>query len=210
VLHISLDSIGKRYLREWIVRGVFHEFSPGSKTVLLGANGSGKSTLLQLIAGNLMATEGALAYSIGDKKIPQEEIFKHLSIAAPYLEIMEEFTLAESVHFQEKFKPWRNGLTAKDIIQISGLAHAQHKQVRNFSSGMKQRVRLSLAILADTPLLLLDEPCANLDHNAMDWYGKLIGDHDSNRTIIVCSNKQQEEYFFCTEEINVENFKNKT
>jgi ABC-type multidrug transport system ATPase subunit len=206
-LKIQLENTGKKFAREWIFRGVNYSFEPGKPTVILGSNGSGKSTLLQVISGSLMESEGKINYSGNGKIIPQEEIYKSLTIAAPYLELMEDFTLSESISFHRNFKSWRNGLTEKNILEHSGLAHAKDKQLKNFSSGMKQRVRLLFAILSDTSLLLLDEPCSNLDQAACKWYADLITENSSDRTIIVCSNQVKEEYFFCVNELQMSNWK---
>lgn len=206
-MEVRLDNLGKKFGREWIFRTLGHTFSKENHTVISGSNGSGKSTLLQVISGSLMESEGKINYWLDEKKIPQEEIYQHLSYAAPYLELMEDFTLKESISFHGKFKKWRGNISEKEILDLSGLSHTAEKQLKNFSSGMKQRVRLLLAILSDTPLLLLDEPCSNLDQQAMEWYGNLIRAHQSGRTIIVCSNQVKEEFFFCTQEISIGNFK---
>ena len=115
--------------------------------------------------------------------------------------------MTESIEFQEKFKPFQSGLTTKQIIELTGLEKSKDKQLKYYSSGMKQRVRLALAVLADTPLLLLDEPTSNLDKKAIDWYQKLVTDHSKERLIIVASNQQEYEYPFCTKELNIENYK---
>jgi ABC-type multidrug transport system ATPase subunit len=206
-MQIQLNNIGKRYNYEWIFRKVNYHFTPGNNYVLLGANGSGKSTLLQVIAGNLIPSEGEVEFNSGDMKIETEETYKQLSYAAPYLELFEEFTLAESIEFQGQFKPYRNALNTKEIIGITGLEKSKDKQLKYYSSGMKQRVRLALAILADTPLLLLDEPGSNLDRNAIDWYQNLVKEHSQNRLIIVASNQQEYEYPFCNKELRVEDYK---
>ena len=206
-MQISLENIGKKFGREWIFRGVNHVFVPGKPTVILGANGSGKSTLMQVVAGSLMQGEGNLKYELDGKKIEQDTVYQYVSIASPYLELNDDFTLAETISFHGKFKRWRNGLDEKTVLQISQLVHAKDKQLKNFSSGMKMRVRLLLAILSDTPLLLLDEPCSNLDRQACEWYGNLVAENADQRTIIVCSNQVREEYFFCTEELTMERFK---
>ena len=206
-MKIQLKNIGKKFGREWIFRGLNYSFDVENPIVISGSNGSGKSTLLQVISGSMMEGEGQIIYSHEGKIIPQDEIYQHISYAAPYLELMEDFTLSESISFHGKFKSWKNGLTEKQVLELSGLAHAKDKQLKNFSSGMKQRVRLLLAILSDTPILLLDEPCSNLDAQAMEWYGELIRGHGKNRTIIVCSNLVKQEYFFCTGELKIEDFK---
>ncbi|HRD39294.1 MAG TPA: ATP-binding cassette domain-containing protein, partial [Bacteroidia bacterium] len=93
------------------------------------------------------------------------------------------------------------------IIELSGLGASKNKFIKNYSSGMRQRVRLTLAILADCELLLLDEPVSNLDKNAIDWFKGLVKDYASHKTIIVCSNSIKEEFEFCTKELNVADYK---
>jgi ABC-type multidrug transport system ATPase subunit len=206
-MQIKLNNIGKRYNYEWIFRKVNYEFTSDNNYVILGGNGSGKSTLLQVITGNLMQSEGEINYTISDSKIENETIFKHLSFAAPYLELFEEFTLPESIEFQAKFKPFYKELDTKKIIELTQLEKAKDKQLKQYSSGMKQRVRLALAILSDTPLLLLDEPTSNLDKKAIDWYQNLINNYSKNRLIFVCSNQQEYEYPFCNKQLFIEEFK---
>ncbi len=208
-MHITLTNIGKRYNYEWIFRKVNYEFTSDNNYVILGANGSGKSTLLQVITGNIIQSEGEINYKVEDSKseIEIENIFKHLSFASPYLELFEEFTLTETIEFQAQFKPFYEELDTRKIIGLTQLEKAKDKQLKVFSSGMKQRVRLALAILCNTPLLLLDEPTSNLDKKAIDWYQNLINDYSQNRLIIVCSNQQEYEYPFCNKQLQMEDYK---
>ena len=206
-MNITLSNIGKRYNYDWIFRKLDHTFSGENNYVILGSNGSGKSTLLQVIAGNLTASEGSIEYRNASQVIEFEKLYTHISYAAPYLDLFEEFTLAESIDFHSKFKPFFPGLDTKEIIRITGLEKSKDKQLKNYSSGMKQRVRLALAILSDTPLLLLDEPASNLDRNGIDWYQRLVSDHSADRLVIVASNQQEYEYPFCRQQLQVEDFK---
>lgn len=208
-MQITLSNIGKRYNYEWIFRKVNYEFTNADSYVILGSNGSGKSTLLQVIAGNLIPSEGETSYKIDTQQpeVPVENIYKHLSFASPYLELFDEFTLEESIEFQAKFKPFFQELNLETIITLTQLEKAKDKQLKHFSSGMKQRVRLALAILADTPLLLLDEPTSNLDKKAIDWYQELISNYTKNRLVIVCSNQLEHEYFFCKKQLHIEEYK---
>lgn len=206
-MKISLTGIGKKFGREWIFRNVNHEFASGSSTVILGANGSGKSTLLQVISGYVIPTEGQLSGTSGNETIAQENYHDFFSFASPYVELMEDFTFRECVNFQGKFRKWKGGLDEKKILELSGLQYAADKQIRHFSSGMKQRAKLTLAILCESEVLLLDEPCSNLDHAAQEWYATLMSDFRDHQTVIVCSNQVKEEYFFCTAELRMETFK---
>jgi len=206
-ISIHLNNIGKKYISEWIFKNVSLTVTPSQKMVVLGSNGSGKSTLLQTIASFLIPTKGELTWNNGAEKIDDELIFKHLSMASPYMELVEDFTLEEMVEHQKAFKPFFNNLSAKEVISLMQLEHASKKYLKNYSSGMRQRVTLGLAILADCPVLLLDEPCTNLDAKSIAWYQDLISQYAMHKTILVCSNTVKEEYSFCNTSIEIENYK---
>ena len=206
-MQITLNNATKSFGREVVFRNVEHVFASGSRTALLGPNGSGKSTLLLLVGGALMPTKGSVVHAVNGTVVPQEEVYRHVAIAAPYLGLYEELSLAETVLNHARFKPLKNGLTATDVARIAYLENALEKPVRNFSSGMKQRLKLALAILSDTPLLLLDEPTSNLDAKAIAWYGDLLREHVDQRTLLVASNRQEAEFALCTERVEVERWK---
>lgn len=203
---ISLENTGKRYNYEWIFRGLTAEFTTGNAYAILGPNGSGKSTLLQIIAGALSHSSGKIKYSLGQKEIPIEDLFLHIALSAPYLELVEELTLTEFLGFHRKFKPFLPGLTIPEIIERTGLEKAAHKQIRHFSSGMKQRVKLAQAIFSDVPVVLLDEPCTNLDAEGVALYRRLVAGHCGGRLLIVSSNDEQE-YRMCKERIQMTDYK---
>lgn len=197
-MKITLTNIGKRYNREWIFRNISYKFSDNNKYVILGTNGCGKSTLLQIIAGILSPSEGE---KITDTITNQEFFFKQLSYASPYLELAEEMTWKEAIAFHGKFKNFTKSLTIESIISISGLESSSEKELRYFSSGMKQRAKLTLAILSDSPILMLDEPGTNLDEHAIKWYHDLIAEYGKGKLIIICSNYNKEEYPFCNNQL---------
>lgn len=164
--------------------------------------------MLQVVSGFVSPNEGSLSFMTPDKQtIEADNIRNYISFASPYLQLVEDFTLRELVEHTQVFKPFLPSLSAKEVIDVTGLAHAENKLIKQFSSGMKQRLKLGLAILSDTPVLLLDEPVSNLDKSAIDWYKQLISTYTKERTVIVCSNAITEEYFFCTSELNVMNYK---
>ncbi|PSL48759.1 ABC-type multidrug transport system ATPase subunit [Chitinophaga niastensis] len=205
---ISLNQTGKRFNYDWIFRRVTLTFSEGQRYAILGPNGSGKSTLLQVISGAIQHNEGTVLYNTGtpEKPIAPDAFFRYCAIAAPYLELIEELTLTEIITFHLQFKNFLPGITPAMAMQLVGLEKAAHKQLRNFSSGMKQRIKLALAILSDVPVLLLDEPCTNLDAAGTALYQQLIKDYGGNRLIIVSSNDEQE-YFMCEHRIHITDYK---
>ncbi len=199
---ISLIGAGKRFNKDWIFQSLNIEFEQGQHYALIGNNGSGKSTLLQVIAGFTNLSKGQIEWANADS----QTIYDQISIAAPYLELVEELTTIEHFEFHAKFKSIINTLSVQEMIQMIGLENSTDKQIRYFSSGMKQRLKLALAIFSNAPILLLDEPCSNLDKEGYALYKKLIQQYAMHKLIIVGSN-DPEEYAFCTQQINLMNYK---
>jgi ABC-type multidrug transport system ATPase subunit len=204
---IVLTGTGKKFNTDWIFRDLSFTFGENNAYAVLGRNGSGKSTLLQVIAGSLHPTAGEVRYYKGEEEIPPEKIFRHLTIVAPYQELIEEFTLREMLRFHFSFKPMIMGLSIPSAIERIGFKDPGTKPIRVFSSGMKQRVKLILAMLSDVPVILLDEPTMNLDEAGTRWYLELVTEMAKDRIIVVCSNLQHQETDFCREKIFIENYK---
>ncbi|WP_158825804.1 ABC transporter ATP-binding protein [Mucilaginibacter lacusdianchii] len=203
---ISLQNAGRRFNRDWIFKDVSYTFTSGNSYAVLGPNGSGKSTLLQLLNGSLSPSSGKVTFSYQGDNLEVDAVFKHISLAAPYLELIEEFTLNEVIDFHFKFKPYKVGLDRKQLLDLLDMQTHRNKLVRYFSSGMKQRVKLALAFGSDTAVLMLDEPTSNLDTQGVDWYLKLVQQYAQDRLTIVCSN-QAHEYSFCTQQLSITNYK---
>ncbi len=201
---IELSNAGKRFNRDWIFRGVNYRFEAGNAYAITGSNGSGKSTLLQSIAGSITLSTGDCIYTQQNKELPDESIYQQLSMAAPYLELIEEMTALEFLSFHASFKPMVLG--AEAILSKVELPHAAHKQIRYYSSGMKQRIKLAQAFFSDVPLLFLDEPCTNLDKAGYELYHRLIGEYAGNKLVIVSSNDPLE-YDFCNERLQMSDYK---
>jgi ABC-type multidrug transport system ATPase subunit len=191
-MEIRLIDAGKRFNRDWIFKNLHASFSDKETYAITGHNGSGKSTLLQCIAGSTMLSEGEVNFNNNGKIIPNEEVFSHVSICAPYLEVIEEMTAVEFFVYHQQFKSFHYNTVIADIIDQIGLSKHAHKQIRYFSSGMKQRIKLAQAFFSETPVLLLDEPCTNLDQSGIALYKDLLSNHTKNRIVIISSNDQSE------------------
>ena len=206
-MQINLTAAAKRFNTEWIFSNLNFSFTTGQHYALIGNNGSGKSTLLQIIAGYIGLTKGQVQWVDNNgQSIDSSNIFQHISIAAPYLELVEEFTALEQIDFHQQFKPIQTNLTPIGLLEKIGLSKAADKQIRNFSSGMKQRLKLALAIFDQAPILLLDEPCSNLDQEGIQTYHQLMQTHAMHKLIIVASNDPQE-YQFCGQQLSLSDFK---
>ena len=206
-MQIQFSAASKRFNKEWIFSNLNFSFVTGQHYALIGNNGSGKSTLLQVIAGYIGLTKGQVNWMDNEgQSIDSSKIYQHISIAAPYLELVEEFTALEQIAFHQQFKPLQTNLNPIDLLEKTGLIKSADKQIRNFSSGMKQRLKLALAIFDQAPVLLLDEPCSNLDQEGIQTYHQLMQAYAMHKLIIVASNDPQE-YQFCNQQLALSDFK---
>lgn len=207
-IEILVAGLGQRFHRQWIFRGLNADFRAGQPTAILGANGAGKSTLLAVLAGWLPPTEGNVTYTRHGQSLPPEHLYRHTALAAPYLDLPDELTVAEAVAFQAHLKPLRAGLRSPDEVVARALLDgpAARKLVRDLSSGMRQRLRLALALLSDADLVLLDEPTANLDRTGVAWYQQLVVDTCTPERLVLVASNIPEEVIFCTATLDVSHF----
>ncbi len=209
-MKIELNRVSKRYRREWVLRDVDVVLGSPGRYAVTGPNGSGKSTLLRMLSGHLSPTRGQVNFSLLNTPLTPTDAWKYLSYAAPYIDLIEEFTLMEALRFHARFRKLTAGLRPEDVVSLLDFSgNAAQKPVRFFSSGMKQRLKLALAICSETPLLLLDEPTSNLDRQGVTWYLDLVGKFAGDRLVVVASNVE-EDYAFCTEYLDILQYKSKT
>ncbi len=213
MMRITFSDAGKRFNRDWIFRHFTYTFNPGESYAITGPNGSGKSTLLQSLGGSMEVSEGSASWSISRKTanagfsdVDKESVHQFVAMAAPYLELIEEMTATEFLQFHSRFKKLAEGHEIGEILAIVDLGKAGDKQIRYYSSGMKQRVKLAQAFFSAVPILLLDEPCTNLDESGYRLYNKLIEQYGTGKTIVVSSNDTNE-YAFCNHRIKMQDFK---
>ena len=203
---IQVQNASKRFHHEWIFKNLNLDLSAGDTIAITGGNGSGKSTLLKCLSGAIPLTSGAIQYQSGTTQIVEEQWFRSLALATPYLELPEEFTLSEVLTFHFQFKNPLQQRSNAEILEVLGLEKHKSKTLSQFSSGMKQRVKLAFAIFSEVPFLLLDEPTTNLDKQGVTWYLDLIQQFTPNRIVMICSNDPRE-YDFCEKKIAMEDFK---
>ncbi|UZD22553.1 ATP-binding cassette domain-containing protein [Algoriphagus halophytocola] len=206
MLKIQLEEASKRFQYEWIFKNLSLELSSGHSLAVTGSNGSGKSTLLKCLSGAIPISSGKISYSIENQSISETDWFSYLSIAAPYMEVPEEFSLQELLDFHFRFKKPLDNINTAEIIKVLYLEEHSQKLVGQFSSGMKQRVKLGLALFSDVPLIFLDEPTSNLDKKGIAWYQEMISQYARDRVMVICSNEPRE-YEFCEQIIALEDYK---
>ncbi|MBC6368971.1 ATP-binding cassette domain-containing protein [Algoriphagus sp. AK58] len=206
MLKIQVQKAAKRFQYEWIFKNLNLELTLGDSLAITGGNGSGKSTLLKCISGAVPLSGGSISYVLDNRPLPDSQWYTSLAIASPYLELPEEFTLTEAIEFHFKFKRPLAKMSPKEIMEILYLENHHNKPISQFSSGMKQRLKLGLAVFSEVPVILLDEPTSNLDKKGIGWYVDLMENYTRNRISIVCSNEPRE-YEFCLQKIAMEDFK---
>ena len=205
-MKVQLENVGKRFQYDWIIRGISLEFSAPKQYAITGPNGSGKSTLLKMLCGHLSPSEGKIRFSKDGKAIDPNQVYQHITYAAPYIDLIEEMTLQEAIDFHQGFKNLLPGLDRDTLIERMGFEKAAKKPIRFFSSGMKQRLKLALAICSEADLLILDEPSTNLDEPSIQWYRDLLQEYAQDRLLIIASNAQVD-FDFCKERVSVLNYK---
>lgn len=196
-MQATLEGIGKKFHNKWIFRNLDLTIKSGSHHAIVGSNGSGKSTLLMILAGYMAPSRGQVSWSINGQPLHPREVYQQVAICSPYLELIEEFSLEESLRFQQRFKPFRQQTSISQLLEMSGLEEHANQPIRHYSSGMKQRCRLLLSIMSQAGLLLLDEPCSNLDAAGIQWYQQMVQTHCINRSLVICSNHNTHEYQEC-------------
>jgi ABC-type multidrug transport system ATPase subunit len=205
-MNIELDQVSKRYQLDWIFKNIDLTFREGQSYAVTGPNGSGKSTLMKIVSGFLSPSRGKVRFVHQNKPLNKDEVYRYLSFSAPYIDLIEEYTLKELIRFYKGLQPLANGLQTADVLKLLQLPGATNKPIKYFSSGMKQRVKLALSICSDTPALLLDEPTTNLDEQGAEWYRQLVGQFKKNRLLIVASNVAAD-FDFCEEHIHIPVYK---
>lgn len=203
---VQIHKASKRFQNEWVFKNLDLELSSGTTIAVTGGNGSGKSTFLKCLSGAIPLTNGSIEFEVDSKSIAPENWFRNLSIATPYLELPEEFSLVEALNFHFQFKRPLNQWSVEEIIVLMGLEKHQNKFISQFSSGMKQRVKLALALFSEVRLILLDEPTSNLDTQGIAWYVDMVAQYTLDRILVICSNEPRE-YTFCEKKIRMEDFK---
>lgn len=206
-LIIEVTELAKRYNREWIFKNFTQTFRSGHTYAITGPNGSGKSTLLQVLWGQLPQSGGKISYVKNNTAITVDDIFRYVSVAAPYMDLIEEFTLIEQLQFHFKLRKPRTGHTIESMIAKLYMGDSRDKQISNFSSGMKQRVKLGLAFFTETDVIFLDEPGTNLDEKAFSWYKENLAEATQTGSMILIASNQKSEYPDNAEVISMTSYK---
>lgn len=188
---LKAKDLSRKFGSHWVIQNLSESFKSPDFIAITGANGSGKSTFLKLLIGILPPSKGKVIYELENQVLDADVIPKHISVSAPYMDLVEDFTLAETLEFHSKFKVYRQGYSNEKFLEETGLGSFYNRQLKFFSSGMKQRVKLGLCFFFRSDILFLDEPTTNLDEKGKAWYQENIV-KNKDRLVLVFSNLPEE------------------
>lgn len=204
-MQIHVEHLCKRFQLNWIFKDIQFEFLVPKIYGIAGPNGSGKSTLLQILAGLIPPSKGKVIYKVEGALVPEDEWYKFISYAAPYAEVYDYLTVTELLKHHQNFRSFYKDINTENFIKLSYLQGHEQKWIKSFSSGMKQRLRLALAILTESKVLFLDEPLTNLDEQAIEWYQNLLTRFAKDRLVIIASN-DREDFAYVNEVLDLRSF----
>lgn len=205
-MKILAENLEKKFRQEYVIKNFNFDFKDHQKYAIVGPNGSGKSTLLQLLSQFSLPTKGTVTYFDNQGiKIENDQSYKKISFAAPYSEIIEEFSVSELISFLVSIQNLPSEFNINTFEEFSELKTNPNKLIKDFSSGMKQKTKLTLAFSAPRPFLFLDEPTTNLDSKSKDWFQRKL-DAEKDKLIVIASNEESE-IKLCEERIQILDFK---
>lgn len=205
-MKIKFQEASRKFGNQLIFQNLNLEIKPGERWAILGANGSGKSTFLKCAYGALTLSSGKVIYERKNTELDPAKAAYHIGYSAPYFELIEELSAHELLETVARFKPWRKSWNAQSILESCLLSDSKNKRIADFSSGMKQRLRLGMALASEVDLVILDEPCSNLDVNGLKWYQNFLKDHLDSRSLIVGTNYSEEEAFLCDQKLLISDY----
>jgi ABC-type multidrug transport system ATPase subunit len=210
IISLSLDAVTKRYNRSPIFSPVSFEIHSGNILAITGSNGSGKSTLLKIIAGVTAPTKGISSWTNGSKKFDERDLQKMIGFVSPYLELYNELTAAEHVQFVAELKEKK--VTRDEAISelvafgLDRTIAESERVMKQYSSGMQQRVRLAMAFICQPSVLLLDEPSSNLDEEGIQTLFARIKAMAENGAIVIIATNDEREKKLASREIMLQPF----
>lgn len=205
-MEILFRGAGRKFPGQIVFQNLDLHLEKGSSWAILGGNGSGKSTFLKCAFGALSLSDGQVEHRQNGITLSMADAALQIAYAAPYLELIEELQVLDFLQKAEGFRPFKQGLKAQDVLERALLKEAASKKIRNLSSGMKQRLRLCLALLSETNLVILDEPGSNLDQKGLAWYRELLESEIGSRTLLIGTNYNEDEAFLCKQELRITDY----
>ncbi len=187
---VRVEGVTKRYGPVKALDAISLDVCPGDSIALWGLNGAGKTTLLRAMLG-LIDFQGRIQIQGCDVRRNGKAARRHIGYV-PQETLFYDMSVQATLEFYARLKK-ASGERIPLLLEQLGLAEHAHKAVPALSGGLKQRLALAVALLADPPVLLLDEPTANLDAQARrDYLARLAALRQQKKTILFASHRLEE------------------
>jgi ABC-type multidrug transport system ATPase subunit len=170
---IEVQSLSKRFGRFAALDCISFNVARGETFALLGPNGSGKTTALKCLAGLTIPSRGEIRINGNDLPRHPDAAKNHISYLPQHVAFPEHVNAREVLDLYRRLR--RVPATRIDaVLDACALSDSAQRLVGEFSGGMRQRLGIAVALLADAPILLLDEPTASLDPEAAVGFRALL------------------------------------
>ena len=200
---IEVENLSKRYGKVKVIYDLSFKVEKGEVVVLLGPNGAGKSTLLKCILG-LVRYRGNILVDGLDVKKKGREIRRKITYIPQQFMLYPNLTVIDNLKFYADIKGIAKN-AVNQSIEKSKLEHYANKPAKNLSEGLRQRLMLAITRLADNPILLFDEPTANLDLKRVLEFKEMIRAESKKKKTILLSTHLLSDINEITEKVMVMN-----
>jgi heme exporter protein A len=206
---LSADGIAKTFdLRNYLFKDLDFSIQSGEIKGIIGPNGSGKTTLIKTLCGNYSPDKGKLTIEFDNKEVKSEDFNLYFGLVSPYLTLYEEFTPEEHLKIFADLRGVKYDESKCDLLlKKFAIKHKKFSEIKQFSSGQKQRMKYVLALQHSPQLLLLDEPMSNLDQSGIDAVKQMIAEQIASNGCVVIATNDEDEKQLCNEIFDVTNYR---
>lgn len=192
-MNLKAQSIEKYFGEKLIFKGINFSIHRGQSLAITGPNGSGKTTLIRILCGLIRPSGGRVIYEIGGEVVNGHHIYRYIGLVGPYLELYEELTAFENLSFFAKMRNLKEShVIIMDLIERIGLSGREKDPVKNYSSGMRQRLKYAFALLHQPQVLILDEPTSNLDAEGSSMVYDIMKEQKKKKILILATNDESD------------------
>lgn len=188
---IRVEAVRKTFGRVTALADVSFDVAERESIALWGGNGAGKTTLIRCLLG-ILRHEGAIRVAGWDPRTRGKAVRSLIGYVPQELAFHDDMRLDVAMSFFARLRGVGSG-RPREILDRIGLGHAGKSRVRDLSGGMKQRLALGVALLADPPIIVLDEPTSNLDAEGREDVLHMLRDlSEGGKTIVFASHRPEE------------------
>lgn len=206
---IKCENLSKSYSGRTIFKNLSFNISTSQSLTVTGSNGSGKSTLIKVIANLIHSSKGNISVKSDNMDVPRDKWFEKTGLLSPYLNLYDELTGFENLDFFYRLKAKDRSYSHDRIDHVLhkvNLYEKRNELLKNYSSGMKQKLKLAFSVLHEPEILLLDEPRSNLDKAGIDMIYEVSAEQKKKGILIIATNDDDDKEL-CDSILSIEDYK---